>query len=90
MQTHRLRRTELSTEYRASFIPACASFGPVFIVLGYALQGPLPFSPIFGYFGAAATSYALFTLYKIQIEAQQPAESSPVATPATNESPDNA
>lgn len=80
----------MSTKYRASFIPACASFGPLFIVQGYVLQGSLPLSPILGYFGALGTSYALFTLYKMQIEAQKPAESSPVATPATNESPDNA
>ncbi|MDA1161622.1 MAG: hypothetical protein O3B13_00830 [Planctomycetota bacterium] len=55
----------MSTQYRASFIPACASFGPVFIVQGYVFRHNQFLSAVIGYAGALATSFALFTLYKM-------------------------
>jgi hypothetical protein len=65
---------------RADLFPACASFGPIFIVIGCLLPKTIASGPM-AFVGAGATSYALLTLYKMLGELQLTAEPEPTVTP---------
>ena len=65
---------------KESYIPACASFGPLFMVQGYAVPNYPLVSAVIGYAGAFATSFALFTLYKMQTELKKSAHSDAAET----------
>jgi len=55
---------------RADLFPACASFGPLFIVIGCVLPNTFASGPM-AFVGAGATSFALITLYKMQTESHE-------------------
>ena len=65
---------------RADLFPACASFGPIFIVIGCILPRTIASGPM-AFVGAGATSYALISLYKMLGELLPTTEPEPTVTP---------
>ena len=63
---------------REALFPACASFGPILIVMGCVF--PPNLGSFAAFFGAGATSYALLTLYKMLAELHPQADAPQTST----------